>query len=469
MNPENNTNNEINRLFQDDREIIVPPSTDPTNDLQQDMHILTGLLHRFRHYLFTPPCPQIDKEELAREADRFLERANAVRPLSNYRDQTAKSKYFVFKWPWPFPEMSFPVPAMALAAGLCLLLGGGYWILRSSTGPGIIQMAVLNETGMFPTTSEHMTFRGQPGEPLPLYDPANSPVAYLFDTTGQVSVTRATNLQARVSAACFLIQTNDIITAGPRSFAIIIHTNAVYFLSNAANYRITGNGIIMDGRGKPPVPETQIAGLIMSPIDLLAPAVCAPDLSVQPDAPAAVLSPRGATYSQTPDVVWLGSDRETYEVGIQPLSTGADVPALVFKPQQVHGCVLHWADTGWPPLPRSSSWQVVIRRSDTIVSDQENRFAVLTPDSAERLTHKLAEIDRLLPSGHAQAFVKAVLMLNADPSCAAEARLLAIRLSTKAPKNIVYLKLIQHAYARMGFQKAVDKIESQIARSQHSE
>jgi hypothetical protein len=101
----------------------------------------------------------------------------------------------------------------------------------------------------------------------------------------------------------------------------------------------------------------------------------------------------------------------------------------------------------------------VIRRANTIVSDPENRWTVLPPDSAGRLSNQLAEIERLLPAGQAQAFVKAGLLLNADPSCAAEARLLGMRLKTMAPKNIVYWKLIQHAYARMGFQKAVDQIE----------
>jgi hypothetical protein len=309
------------------------------------------------------------------------------------------------------------------------------------------------------------------GDPEP-----ESGKGYLLDAKGEVVLTRS-GQQIKSSSACAAIRVGDVLSLGADGAATVLFPEGAYLIKGPRTFRVSDGRIVRVTAGidAEVQPALAIRGtnsavlhfgsddLVMPPAGLLfagKPLV----MRQQKGLPTAtiVLSPRSATLSRTPELVWAGDNTADYSVSVSARNERREGKSS-FPEAKVKGCRLKWAQTGWPPLAREAAYEVIIREGDRyVLFDEEQTFWLLDEKKAESLNSRLADIDKALPKGQANLFVKANLLAAEKWGCYAEARLLAKELIDQEPENLYYLKLWQHCYAKLGILQGVEAIDKKI-------
>ena len=441
------------------------PRPDPASE--QDERILTELFSRHKEFLFAPEPPTLDEVELAQCVEKLMEITREVRPAAD-PEKTDKPG----KWTW----MPFNVspPLLALAASLVLVFGGLVWIGVQKAAPVASKMepepAPAGQEMVVAALMRHANVLGlivprdRSADSIPLFMRHYPPVAYLFTSDTNFILLRVdgdTPTTQQVATTAFALFDGDVILAPPDAQGVVVHPGRVTPLTEAGRYRLVADGQVFSFSEEKPLPGVLLPG-ILSPEALLA----EDNAVVNPmqDADWIVLSPAGNTLSPTPPLVWmsLGDDRDegACEVSLESVDgSGADP----MGPVAAIGGRLDWSQTGWKPLPRGSSWRVVLRRDGQTVSDSGNVFQVLSDEEARGLDARLKDGRDLLGNIRpASLFAQASALLLNQPACAAEARLIAQQLRADAKANVLYLCLMRRAYVEMGLPKQALEVGGHI-------
>ena len=467
---------------------------------EQDDRILTELLSRHKDFLFAQDPQALGENELAQSVEKLMEITRVVRPAATAEKEKQD------KWAWiPF---KISPPLLALAASLVLIFGGLVWIgvhkagpvmsgVEPGTAPAEPEMVLaarvedsnplgLSVPGDRPSAPEIAasgaalgSYVNVPGlnvlglivtrvrsmmTPAPLFIRDYPPVAYLFTGDTNVVLLRADGAMTttqRVATTAFALFKGDKILAFSDAQSFVVHPDRVTSLTGPGRFRLDENGIVFDLSEEKQRPGIVLSG-VLSPEALLSEAEAVPE--PMQDAEWVVLSPVGNTLSATPPLVWMsreGNDDEgACEVSLESVD-GSGGNSI--GPVAVIGGRLDWSQTGWDPLPRGSSWRVVLRSEGRLVSDPGFIFHVLSDEEAQGLDARFKDVRALLGENRpASLFAQASVLLLYQPACAAEARLISQQLRADAKENILYLCLMRRAYAEMGLPEQAQEVSGYI-------
>lgn len=440
-------------------EPLRPDSAD-----EQDERILTDLLSRHKDFLFAPDPPALGKKELAQSVEKLMEFTREFRPawLAEKEKQG--------KWAWmPF---SYSPRLLALAASLVLVFGGLVWVGIQKLGtvismvkpcpapaePELVVAALVRHANVLGL----IVPRDRSVDSIPLFMRHYPPAAYLFTGDTNVVLLRAdgdmTTTQ-RVATTAFALFEGDEILSPSDAPGVVVHPGRVTQLTGAGRYRLDADGQVIEISEGKSLPGAYLPG-ILSPEALLAEEKLVPGATQ--DTEWIFLSPAGNTLSATPPLVWMSregdDDKGACEVSLESVEgAGAIGPVTASEGR------LDWSQTDWKPLPRGSSWRVVLRRAERPVSDPGHIFQVLSDEEAQGLDARLKDVRALLGENRpASLFAQASTMLLNHPACAAEARLITQQLREGAKENILYLCLMRRAYAEMGLPKQAQEVSGHI-------
>lgn len=294
-------------------------------------------------------------------------------------------------------------------------------------------------------------------------------VGYLMDCKGTVLVNRGSN-SVPFHSSCFPLQKGDSVSLGDGGGATVLLPSRAYVIHAPGRYRIMETELRqIKGEGDSsvePVLGSRGSSLLESGAE---PLVTTPKMlfaAVNPPVMRAgarieVLSPNGLTLSLTPDLVWTGNQTNEYAIQVIPLSD--ERMATNYPTMKITGCVVKWAQTGWPRLRRGEAFRVVISRRGDLLTDDSHTFCVVGDGLASRMQKNISMIENKLPSGVARDFTKASLLASPNIGFYAEARLMAVDLLKDDMRNPVYLKLMKRCYVGMGLAQGVMAVERRLS------
>jgi hypothetical protein len=434
-----------------------PATPEPPDREHEESEGLAVLLKRFRHFLFAPGPDRLSKAGLDLQVQDMLQRTRDVRPRAAAR-RTAI---------WG----PIPLRALGLAALVLLSVGLALWhlpfglrskptsysVAASANRVGILGCARLLATATYRSVDPR-------SESIALLAEGSRALGYLFPEGATVDVVRTDGESARVQTPVLVVSPGDELAVTGPNPATVLFERQVVILPSPGDYRVKEDGHIEAAAGgaSPPRLEAGMPAIAISPSSLLAAVTYGAESP--PAAPAVVLSPRGATFSQTPEVVWTGSGTDMYTVSVISAEPAAARMPPHLGPSPVRAAEVAWRDLGWPPLPRDTSWKMRITRDGVVVSDTANQFHVLSARAAEALSAKLAAVERLLPQGDARDFARMSILMTHEPPCAAEARRIAmdIRRRAAAPENLILLKALEHTSAQLELSEAARQAGQRI-------
>ncbi len=436
-----------------------PPETPPpVQEPPSDPEPIEGLLSRCKDYLFGTEPEELSEQQLQELVRLAMKKTRTMRPPAR-RQRLSGGKKPIF-----FPNHRF----LAIAAVICLAVGVFFWAYKDGAPSdeahgnisGIFGLSPLAQMDVF-----RSTYPDYPAIP-PLFEPDNPPVAYLFRNNADVRVARGDTVDESLLTTSSVLLHEDLVFVSGKLPAIVVFPFAVTLIETPGNYRIDGKtGQVRNESNHQPLPTNRVDAdqpLVIPPAQLLA-SLPPPSALPHSQAAAHILSPKDATYSQNPDIVWIPTPEKPLEIVLMPLP-GDETATEPGAERTVRGQAgrLAWSETGWDPLPRGSNWRLSLRRDDTVIATAS--FRVLSEPESATIEHRLDAARRLIPEGMARTFSEASILLENRPSCAAEARLLAMRLwqSPRSEDNLIYLKLIERAYNRMAMPQAVEKFQSEI-------
>ena len=315
--------------------------------------------------------------------------------------------------------------------------------LASACGLCLASLALL---------SGHTCALGQPIE--------SRTVAYLLDSTGTIEVQRGGTPMA-VTGTCLPLEVGDSVFAAEESSATVVFPLGAYVLAGPGRFHITAQSVNRtesegnDNKVRPALGSRgsdnalmQIAAeqLIQPPPKLFA--AVKPPL-MRDTAGLEVLSPRGAVWTTTPEIITTGNTNQEYAVVVSTLTRGHSWKSAS-KSCSVTGYQVAWKDAQWPALERGVAYQIEILRDGESLTGEDQTFRVLDAEAAEILQKQIHIIDRSVPNGCANLLLKASLLSRSDWKCFSEARRLAVELRRHDPDNPVYLILLQQCYVGLG-------------------
>lgn len=293
-------------------------------------------------------------------------------------------------------------------------------------------------------------------------------VGYLMDLKGSVVILRSGSNTA-TGASCIPLEKGDVVSLGGDGSATVLLPDRAYVIHKAGRYRIAEADVVevkdVGETAVDPVLGTRGSPLlggateqVVMPPKMLFAAIKPPVMRAVSN--TEVISPCGLTLSTTPDLVWTGNETNEYAVQVVPIVPGKEGNSLPMV--KVAGCKLNWARTGWPSLRRDESYRVVIVWQGEVLTDAGHVFLVADAEVADKMTQKVAAIEKALPAGRARELAKASLLTNPDYCFYAEARLIVVSLLKGDPNNPIYLRLMQRCYAGMGSAQGFASVERRL-------
>lgn len=431
----------------------------------EDERILAGLLDRYKTFLFAPDVPDANPSALAGCVDKMMQSTQTIR--SRVEKQPASPTT-----PALFSRKTATL--LALAASLLLIIGGSFLPRMFRDRTGFLAMETMPARPA--SEMRHPSLAGQMNslglviprfrseQAYPLFMPHHPPIAYVFsaerNTLFHIGAKPSTEGNI-IATTAFALFEADKIEAMEGADGIVVHPDRVTHLPAPGRYRLLQDGKVMDLSSGKPLPSVHVPG-ILSPQSLLTPDPLAK--MAKHAANWVVLMPAGTILTTTPDIVWLDplgdEDAEECQIFLAPLDGSNDT---LGPPAIAQGGILKWDQTGWPPLPRGTSWQVVMRRGDRLVSSPDHAFQVMPEDDAHRVTEQLKEIQSVLGVDHpASLFAQASVLLLNQPTCAAEARQIVRDLREQTKENILYLCLMRRAFVEMGLHAQAREVDGYI-------
>ena len=306
--------------------------------------------------------------------------------------------------------------------------------------------------------------------------------AFLLDIEGQVKIMRQKS-QKRIPVngrSCVPLNRKDVVLIPKDGKASVVTPTGAYSLSGKGRYQLLAEKVTqVDGDKRSPLrPTIGVRGnsdprvtlrekdVVMPPPKLLA--AVTPPVQRAAEGAVTVMSPRGKTLTRKPKFIWTGDENDTYQLTIVELNPKGQ-PARTFDFVNVQGCQIAWEKTQWPKLKRGHHYMVVIQRDGERLTTPDATFQILTDVEAKVLNQRLSSIEKGFGTGDAATMIRANVLMNQRWGCYAEARRLAVRLVKSNPKNIPYLKHLQHCYKALGMPGGVKAVSKTIEKLRHKD
>ena len=341
---------------------------------------------------------------------------------------------------------AFPWRILALAASV-MIVGGIVFFAVNDGGEGNVG----------PRGPEHPQtgFRGQsPAAAVvtPKSEAKKAPLAYLADVQGTVKIRRPGQADITPTGACDVLYADDIVSLDANAGAKMIYSDAFFEIKGMGQYRVQApDPVSADNKTATPKvlfrgqPGSGGGNMVVPPRTMLA-AVVAPITRAKGDN-VAVYSPRGASFTATPEVKIAGDPSQTYEVCVLDLE-GKTVGKSV---SMRGGSSVPWKTISDTPLVDDEIYHLSIRHGGKIVNDQnESSFWHLTGTERENLTIALRQIESIQTESTRLFFRANALYMN---GCYSEACAIAESLTKLEPQNTLYVNLTKLIVKELGIKQ----------------
>ncbi len=313
----------------------------------------------------------------------------------------------------------------------------------------------------------------------PNSDEAESPGAFLLDIEGEVKIVWE-NAEEGISVAdrsCVPLQTGTVILMPEEGRATLVTSDRAYSLAGGSRYRVHSSSVAEVGQDQDQDEENPLKPAVRArgntnpgqktrfiPSDLMT--TVTPPVQRATRGAVTVMSPRGKTLTRTPEFIWTGDEEDTYQLTVVELNPTGQ-PARTFDFVDVKGCQISWKKTGWPKFKRGHHYMVVIKRNGERLTVPDATFQILADEEAKLLRQRLSAIEKDMGEGEAGRLIRASILMNQRWKCYGEARRLAVGLVKDNPRNIPYLKLLQHCYSALKMREGVKSVGAVISRVQN--
>ena len=274
-----------------------------------------------------------------------------------------------------------------------------------------------------------------------------SPLAYLVDMQGSISVSRG-GLSEKVTSSCELMSDGDILEMGTNAKAKLMYEDAMFNVSGPMHYRICApNPVALDGEKKDSQLNPQLTtrgahlglggdnALVIPPVTLLAQII--PPTTRAGDADVQVFSPNGACYGKCPRLGMTGDSNSVYEVSITDMDKNIVVQGVKVR----GGATIEGSRLFADVLEEDEIYSIRVKLNGKIVNEvSASTFWLVGKDERAKIDVALKSISSL-SSGRAKDFFTAnVLYAN---GCHSEAYLLARKLHDAEKGNVLYENLLK--------------------------
>lgn len=295
-------------------------------------------------------------------------------------------------------------------------------------------------------------FRGSRGTNAP--PPTNSnmeethlePLAYLVDVQGDVVIKREQSFTPATNS-CEVLYVGDIVALTGAAKAKVMYEDSFFDVIAPNEYQIASPSplkVEVDNMRKIVEPSFTIRGAgytnqvktIALPPRMLLAQIVAP-ITRDGEDTIMIYSPRGATFGNNPQIFIGGDNTSTYVVTVKDLAGDT-----CGKPIPVMGKTsVAWSAISSKLLQLDEIYTLEVKLNDKIVNDaNDSTFWLVPEEEAEKINDAFKRFSKL-ESQEAKLFFKAnTLYLN---GCYAEARAIAVELSTEHQMNRLYANLIK--------------------------
>jgi hypothetical protein len=281
-----------------------------------------------------------------------------------------------------------------------------------------------------------------------------------------------------VRQPCYCLTAGDTLLTTAESQCSVLSREGAFTLDSGKSAAFDGDSIdVGTGRVQPdwPLSDKDVIQVAMLPAELIG-AKEPPQL--RGAGKFTMLSPRGHTYSDTPEFIWHRPSSDDYTLTV---TDSDDQTVLTFQPQ--NGYHFPWSEPGQAPLTRGATYKVQLTRKESpivlvnkvLVNNvlvgaaallphlpKPQEFHVLGQYHASRLEHILMAIDQATADDIARLYIHATILLQAPWQCYAEARMIAVSLVNHNPQSRLYLYLLRACYAKLGMAEGFRQASQQI-------
>ena len=276
-------------------------------------------------------------------------------------------------------------------------------------------------------------------------------VAYLIDINGDIHLIRKEKKE-KISSSCFQLINMDVLQLGKNSSAKIVYPEQIFKISGPGKFNINKpkvNIVKADSRVEniKPVLSSRGSGsfgiddvLFTPPANIMKLVIASTNRTVDN---MLIYSPKGKMFTLTPAIIIGGKKNSKYLVSILPLSEDDKYSSITMT-----GFKLLWKKAKWENLKNDAVYRIEIKKEGKILTDPEQVFFTLTNKEKNIIQRQIDIVEKLFDNRQSKIFAQANILYQNE--CYAEARILFQKLSILEPKNITYLKFIEHCYKKMG-------------------
>lgn len=281
-----------------------------------------------------------------------------------------------------------------------------------------------------------------------------SPLAYLVDVQGSISVSRGGQSE-KVTSSCELMSDGDVLEMGADAKAKLMYEDAMFDVSGPMHYRIcVPNPIVLDGEKKDSQINPQLTtrgahlglggdnALVIPPVTLLAQII--PPTTRAGDADVQVFSPNGACYGKCPHLGITGDSNSVYEVSITDMDKNIVVQGVKVRGGAMIEGTRLFADV----LEEDEIYSIRVKLNGKIVNEvSTSTFWLVGNAERTKIDATLKNIS-LLSSERAKDFFTAnVLYAN---GCYSESYLLVRKLYDAENGSMLYANLLKLCSKALG-------------------
>lgn len=281
-----------------------------------------------------------------------------------------------------------------------------------------------------------------------------SPLAYLVDMQGSISVSRGGQSE-KVTSSCELMSDGDVLEMGSDAKAKLMYEDAMFDVSGPMHYLVAApNPVVLNGEKKDSQINPQLTtrgahlglggdnALVIPPVALLAQII--PPTTRAGDAVVQVISPRGACYGKHPSLGITGDSNSVYEVSIADMDNNIVVQGV----KVLGGAMVDGAAVFADALEADELYTVRVKLNGKMVNEvSASTFWLVGDAERTKIENKLNHISTLASTSTKDFFTANVLYSN---GCHSEAYLLARKLHDNEKGNDIYANLLKICSKALG-------------------
>ena len=337
------------------------------------------------------------------------------------------------------------------------------WFRRLAAAAAVVVvlasfLPVFDKTGATPDADSQDKFRMRGGGSIQAMisvednrkeeeDELKSPLAYLVDMQGAISVSRG-GRSGKLTSSCELLSDGDVLEMGTDAKAKLMYEDAIFAVSGPMHYRVAApSPVALDGEMKDLQINPQITtrgshlglggdnALVIPPVALLAQII--PPTTRAGDAVVQVFSPRGACYGKCPSLGITGDPNSVYEVSVTDMES-----SRIGGRVGVHGgTTVDGKDLFTNAIEEDEIYTIRVTLDGKTMNElSTSTFWLVGNAERSKIDSALKHIS-LLSSDLAKDFFTANVLY--DNGCYSEAYLLTRKLHDTEKGNMLYANLLK--------------------------